>query len=272
MNYYHESMGYVPRTDAEINTDLDIIDKLVPAGDKKYLKIYYNPYNADNLANCKNICEIAKHRGYYVVWTENNDNTELTTEGWSTYSSLVVADSAEAEDSGADEFLVGNEISIHNDESSMFADGNLETAIKGLITACGSSFTGLYGYEEGWWKAGTWYSSGLGNLNKIYLTLYESWADFQTHAADIYTKFGGSAVIGEYSDQSTFEDTQYVTHTEASWASSIYLRTQFLRDLGFRIFYPFTFYDSNEGGGYGHYYGSNRTKLASWDVLSTGNR
>lgn len=228
-NYYHESMGYISRTDAEIDTDLTRMGQK----SNKRIKIYFNPYNQANLANCKNICAKAKTAGFYVIWNENNDNTTLTDANWSTYSDLVIADAIEAEDSGADEFLVGNEISIHNNGDSGFSDGTLPIRIKQLVTDC-IGFLGTKSYQEGWWKKDDWNNAGLGSLSKIYFTIYETEADFETYVNDIFDKFGTNAIIGEWSTQLTMAVS--AGGDEADWQDQLLTRQKILDEIGLTHF------------------------------------
>lgn len=244
INYYHESMGYISRTDLEIDIDLDRI-----ASKNRSIKVYHNPYNSNALAICKTIVQKAKAKGFYVVWTENNDTIHLTAKNWDDYASKVVADATEAQSVESDEFLVGNEISIHNDESEGFNDTNLPNRIKQLAQDCSNSFTNTISYEDGWWKKDAWYKAGLGNLSKIYFTLYENIADFEKYAKDIWDKFRTKAVIGEWSTQSVM-DTVSGTD-EDDWKDKLLARQKILDELGlvhFIFCYRDTGVDNNNRG------------------------
>lgn len=257
MNYYHESMGYTARTGQQINADLDRIATLT-----KRIKVYHSPYEnsggvsaAASLATCKNIVTLAKAKGFYVVWVENHDDGDNHLNGngsgaysWEEYSALVIADAAEASSVGADEFLVGNELSIHNDSTvSYYSDANLIANIKTLVTACRGNFAGILGVEEGWWKSGAWGVAGKGSLDKIYFTLYESLADFKTNAQNIFNETTiGTPAIGEWSTGSTYAN---VAASESDWYIQIANRLKILIDIGFTDIWYFTFTEGADGFG-----------------------
>lgn len=218
-------MGYISRSNAEIDTDLD---RIIAKGFTS-VKVYHNPLTSNTLDTCVNIVERAKAKGLHVVWTENNDNTTLTAANWSTYTAAVISDASSANNAGADEFLVGNEMSIHNNGDSMFDDGTFEGHIKDLVSDCAGNFPRIKGYEEGWWKKDTWSNSGLGSVAKIYFTLYENMADFTSHANDIWSKFGKRAIIGEWSTQSTMAES---SSGESDWSTQLLNRRSVLRGIG----------------------------------------
>lgn len=247
INYYHESMGYIERSDAQILSDLAKIKSI-----SNKIKVYHSPYEnaggvsaSDSLTICKNIVSIAKSNGLYVSWVENHDDGDNDLNGngsgaysWEEYSSLVEADAAEAELVGADEFIVGNEISIHNDETaSYYDDTNLPAKIKELVVSCQSSFSGLLGYEDGWWKKDSWGNAELGVLDKIYFTLYEPWDQFKSAADDIYSIFGNTAEIGETSTTSV---KSALSHDDDDWTIELMRKYDYLIGLGM-AFYLFAF-------------------------------
>lgn len=240
-------MGYIARNDTQIDTDLD---RITSKGFNS-LKVYHNPLTAETLATCVNIVEKAKAKGLYVVWTENDDSTTLTTANWSTYTAAVVSDASSAAAAGADEFLVGNEISIHNNGDAMFDDGTFEGHVKTLVSDCHGNFSGTKGYEDGWWKKDTWYSSKLEGVKKMYFTLYETEADFQSRAADILAKFDSRCVIGEWSTQSTMASS--ASGDETTWTGLLVARKTILENINMPN-YIFCFRDTgvdNNNMGFG---------------------
>src|SRR5579859_3901730 len=184
INYYHESMGYLKRTDAEITLDLQQIRTVTDN-----IKVYHNPYTAKTLPLVASIVQQAKHLQMHVVWVENDDNTPLTDDNWTSYQSNVLSDAAFAYQAGADEFLVGNEISIHANHDPGFSDANLPFRIKQLAELCKRSFPGPISYEEGWYKSLSWQAAKLGPLSKIYFTLYEPWHVFKAESDHIASSF-----------------------------------------------------------------------------------
>ena len=242
VNYYHESMGYLRLTDAEIDSDLAQIQLVTHK-----LKVYYNPFahisgtGTDPLEIVKNIVQKAKARNMYVVWTENDDHVKLTDATWGQYAKKVIADAAEAHSVGADEFLVGNEISLHNNGDPGFNDTNLPVRIKQLVIACQTNFPGTKGYEDGWYKSDNWHTATLGPLNKIYFTLYESWHNFKADLDRIVTYFGKKAEIGEVSTMAT---KRGLDDNEEEWTLELMRRYDYARQKGMPI-WPFTFRETH---------------------------
>lgn len=248
MNYYHESMGYISRTNDEIKKDLDRI-----AVFSKRIRVYHNPYTnagmipADVSLNiCKNVVSIAKSLGFYVIWIENRDSGVFTESNWEDYRNKVILDAKEAMLVGADEFFVGNEISLHNDGSPGYDDTNLPIKIKNLAQDCSENFPYKKGYQDGWWKKWSWTNAGLGNLDTISFTIYENQKDFEEHVVDIFKRFKNKASIGEYSTQSIFSSEG---SDEEEWARKIGQRTKILKNSGLLEVYYFCW---REGvGGFG---------------------
>jgi hypothetical protein len=197
---------------------------------------------------------------------ENNDSQTFDQATWDSYSTLVIADAVVAESLGVDEFLVGNEVSIHNDNSADFDDTNLPAKVKTLCTAC-VGFTKVKGYEEGWWKKDAWYSAGLGSVSKLYFTLYESESDFITYAKDIKLKFGTSAAIGEWSTQSDMATSG--SGNEQTWADLLITRKNVLRGLDLQN-YHFCFRDTGSGNndqGFGLWKNTVDVAHLAWDYV-----
>ncbi len=99
VDYYHELMGYIQLTDAQLISDLQQIQQVT-----NQLKVYHNPYNTASLGSVMRIVRIAKARHMYVVWTENDDTTTLTDANWGEYSRNVIADATYAAGVGTNEF------------------------------------------------------------------------------------------------------------------------------------------------------------------------
>lgn len=261
INYYHESMGYIQRSMDEVLDDLSLIKSKFDA-----IHLYHNPYIPDNMPQIVFTAKKAKEAGLYVVWVENNDTTQLTEAEWGNYSSLVKQDVVWARKAGADEFLVGNEISIHNDSSSGFDDTNLPIKVKTLVNDCKQYFDGVVSYQEGWWKKDSWYNDQLENVEKIYFTLYENFSDFNSNLDDIWQKFGSRASIGEWSTQSTLDSS---ATDEADWANKIEQRLNVLKGLGIDHSY-FCFRDTGENNnqkGFGLIRSDREFPHLAWNVF-----
>ena len=265
INYYHESMGYLSRTDTEIDSDLGLIQQVT-----NKIKVAHNPYMnaghltaAASLAIVQNIVRKAKARKMYVVWTENNDTVTFTDKNWSDYAQKVIADAAAAHAAGADEFLVGNEISLHTNGDPGYNDANLPVRIKQLVTACRQNFSGTKGYEDGWYKSKSWYGSGLGPLAKIYFTLYEPWYNFQAQFDQIANYFGKKAEIGELS---TVASKRTLNYNEEDWTRELMRRYDYARKKGLNV-WLFNFREP-QNDGYGFFDAPPSQQYhAIWDYL-----
>lgn len=241
MNYYHESMGYLVRTEREVRLDLA---RLAPLTRK--LKIYHNPWG-NSIAHARSICRIAKGEGFHVVWNENNDTTTFTEANWPDWCTAVVADAATAQAAGADEFLVGNEMSIHHDGSALFADDAFPGHVQVLAAAAAARFTGPIGVQEGWWKHEVWTAAGLGSMSRLYLTLYEDDAGFARNARNCRQAVGGRCAVGEFSTGGTL--AAWAGGDEGRWARQLAERMRTLEQIGCPDFYYFTFRDTDNGFG-----------------------
>lgn len=239
MDYYHESMGYIRLTDAQLISDLQQIKHVM-----NQLKVYHNPYNAASLGYVMHIVRIAKARHMYVVWTENDDTTTLTDANWDEYSRAVIADAAQAASAGANEFLVGNEISLHNNGDHEYSDEQLPSRIKQLVMDCKTNFPGSKGYEDGWFKSDSWHRATLGPLDKIYFTLYEPWHTFKTEMDSIVSYFGKRAEIGELGTMTTEGQLHY---SDQDWTRELMRRYDYARQKGITV-WLFTFRETTNDG------------------------
>ena len=261
INYYHESMGYLPKTYKSVVEDILLIKEKFDS-----IKLYHNPFKVPQIIDIAQIAKIAKENGLYVVWAENNDTDTLTEENWGDYCDLVKQDGVIAKKLGVDEFLVGNEISIHNDNSVGFNDVNLPLKIKSLVEECQFTQGMIISCQEGWWKKESWETARLENLPKIHFTLYETEEDFETNAKDILNKFGKSAEIGEWSTQSTFLES---ATDEIDWAKKILDRRIILQKLGLNNYY-FCFRDTgvdNNDKGFGLWKNTIKQPHLIWTLL-----
>ena len=257
INYYHESMGYLKRTPAEIVRDLREIRTVTT-----HVKIYHNPLVPTSLALAQFIVQQAREIGLSVVWTENDDNVTLTDANWPEYARSVIADAAVAYSAGAVEFLVGNEISNHNNGDPGYNDTNLPTRIKQLANDSSGNFPGPRGYEEGWYKSPSWQAAGLGSLSHLYFTLYEPWYRFKTAFDGIASTFGTRAEIGELSTMTTQNELHY---TEEEWTRELLRRYDYATQKGL-VAWLFTF-DDFANDGFGLFYADPHTPHAIWDYL-----
>jgi hypothetical protein len=223
INYYHESQGFLYRPYNAVKQDMKLIKSRFNT-----VKLYHNPFTPNTLEYIATVTEIAKNEGLFVIWNENNDDRTFTETNWLEYIDRVKDDCLVASRLHVDEFLVGNEISIHNDNSAGFNDTNLPIKIKNLVAACRQLVDMPLSVEEGWWKKDAWNAAGLGLMDRIFFTLYENASDFQSIATQLKSTFGDHAVIGEWSTQGTYAQS---ASNELDWANQLAARKEFLEEL-----------------------------------------
>jgi hypothetical protein len=243
MNYYHESMGYNQLTNVQILHDLQSI-KL--ACNK--IKIYHNPYTNNggittgaSLSLCQSITQIAKSLDMNVAWVVNVDNTGgyLTDANWNDYVTKVQLDADYAEEAGADEFFVGNEIYAHNNGDPGFTD--LCGRIKSLVAA--TSFNGTISYQAISSEKNDWISSGLGDMTKLSINVYSDEASFKSIISSAYTAFGSSLEIGEFSTAYGYETVS--PGDQSTWLNSLKKRVKIMNDIGIKTAYLFEWRNSS---------------------------
>lgn len=237
MNYYHESMGYVARSDAQIRTDLEAIKLFT-----NKVKIYHNPYTNNggvltgvSLTYCQTITRIAKELGMTVAWVVNVDNSGgyLTDANWSDYVTKVQDDANYAASAGADEFFIGNEIAAHNNGDAGFTD--LPTRIKALFSS--TTFSGVKSYQAISSEKDSWISSGLGSMPKISFNVYSNEVDFNSIIQQLYDEFGDNLEIGEFSTSSGFETDAGTDQWK--WYSLLKRRVEIMNNIGIKRAYVF---------------------------------
>jgi hypothetical protein len=246
INYYHESMGYITRSPAGIRRDLDEIAQITSR-----IKVYHSPYPLSNLRSSaatlvvmKQIVQAAKARHMYVVWTENDDRVMLTDTNWNDYTQRVVSDAAQAQQMGVDEFLVGNEISLHNNGDPGFDDHHLPERIRELAAACKFVFPGKIGYEDGWFKNGTWNQAALVPLDQLYFTLYEPFHTYTTALDAIVMHLGSHAELGEVG---AADAKQSLHDSEDDWTRDLLRRYDYAR-LNHVNIWLFAFRETDNNG------------------------
>jgi hypothetical protein len=280
LNYYHESMGYISRTNTQIAADLAAIAVVT-----KRLKVYFNPLpqdaggvsRASSIAKVQAIVQAAKNLGFYVVWTTNIDQGQVLTDSttnlsnpasykwkWADYAAQVTADAALAEAAGADEYLVGNEIIgsghyYNTDPGTSVATAIYTSVFPGyvstLVDNCRAHFSGKIGLQELGTITAMWAPSGVVNLRSldlIYYDVYEKWSNFQDKVSSLTALFGSKMVLGEISASDVLGHlSHYSSYTEADYTTELLRRYDYCRQQN-TPFYAFTYGDpatSSDGFG-----------------------
>lgn len=256
-------MGHIQRDIYEVKRDIELI---VEKGIKK-IKLYHNPYYPDTLRNIVTIAEEALENDMHVSWIENNDTVTLDGPAWGDYNSKVMEDLVLAHQVGVHEFLVGNEISLHNDGSDDYNDDMLTLKTKNLANEAKDLFPNIdVGYQDGWWKKDAFHNSGIGVMDSIHFTLYETFQDFEKYAVDIKNKFGKRAIIGEWSSQRTMGE---LGMNEREWAQELENRNQILDTLDLDNYY-FCFRDTglnDDQKGFGLWQSDKDICHMAWNLL-----
>ena len=233
MNYYHESMmnsggHYITRSAGEASTDLDNINKITPD-----VKFYMNPYISGNEAWVLQLTSIAKQKGMHVVVVMNVDDRQLSNDSWGDYSNLVV-NTAKDFSGKADEFVVGNEISLHGIDRSDV--GNL---VEPLISSVKSVFNGDVSYEAFWYEK----DSLKGYSGKLYFNMYETLDNFKANVNEMNTDFGSNANIGEFG-----VDMNSVNNNESAQIAQLQQRWDIIQSTQAPVAYIFTYREPSVTG------------------------
>lgn len=259
INYYHEPIGFIVRSPEQMDADMEKIASKYDA-----VKIYNDTTQQDKIRHALAACKAAKKHGLYVIFEELYTGTQLTSTTWDAWADGVINDFRFVYDFDCiDEFIVGNEMSLHVDGGSI-DDYGLIDRIKLLVKECQNrSKDVLISYQEGWWKKDAWSTKKLDHLPKIYFTLYETLSDFQQNLKDVISPFSGKAAIGEWSTQSTLTD---FGGNEVDWCEELRTRQLALDSSGIDHFY-FCFRDTgpdNNGKGFGLFINSDEAPHPFW--------
>ncbi len=181
MNYYHETMmkngnHYISRTTTQVSSDLDTIKTITNS--------------SGNLEWVNQVNTLAKQKGMYTVLVMNTEDRTLDNSNWATYSSKVL-DNCKYFNGKVNEFVVGNEISLH----SSFSKTDIKNKVATLIGQCKSSFSNDVSYEAFWYEKDAW----KGYTGKLYFNMYENLNSFTTNVKELKASFPGGS-IGEWGE------------------------------------------------------------------------
>ncbi len=201
VNYYHESMvsqtwgvPYIPRTTAQVGEDMTKIATI-----SRHVKLYMNPFVDANLPWIQTIANIADQKGFHIVVNMMVDDRQLSDANWNAYSDKVVSACA-ALNGKVDVILVGNEITLH----SPWSDQTIKDKVVALMDRCDAVYNGQISYEEFWYAKDVWYGY---TQRPIYFMMYEGLSSFRSNVAELDSRFGANAVIGEWGEDSLDEGT-----------------------------------------------------------------
>lgn len=254
MNYYHETMmnsagnHFIDRSLQQVSSDLDDIKNLT-----NNLKFYMNPLAAGNLDWVGKVNEIAKQKGIHTVVVMNTEDRILDNSNWQEYVSAVLSASSFF-NGKIDEFIVGNEISLH----TTLPREDLQRRVVNLINECKKYFSGPVSYQAFWYEKDNW----KGYSGKIYFNLYEDFARFKTNALEMNNSFGSNAYVGEFGNELVSNGQLDSTNQ----ANEIRQRWSILQATLSPIAYVFTYKEPSKTG-----FGlidSNGSHLPSWNILS----
>lgn len=254
VNYYHETMmknghKYIERTTSQVGKDLDSIKSVA-----KYVKLYSNPYSTGNKEWAAQVAAIAKGKGLYTVIVMNTEDRTISYSSWQDYSNRVMAN-CEYYNGKANEFIVGNEISLH----SSMSKADIKKKVETLITSCKTKFSGPVSYEAFWYEKDQW----KGYTGKLYFNMYERLNSYTTNVKEMNTLFGSNAYIGEFGEDLYDEST---SRDEAWQALELKKRIDVAKATRSPVIYIFAYKEPSYTG-----FGLVRmddTKRPAWNILT----
>jgi hypothetical protein len=184
----------------------------------------------------------------------NTEDRLLSSSNWADYSSKVVA-ASKVFNGKADEFVVGNEISLH----SSMSKSDIKIKVESLVNTCKQFFNGPVGYEAFWYEKDAW----SGYQGKLYFNLYENVASFTTNLKEMRTKFP-TANVGEWGED-LYDESAY---KDESWQKTeIQKRYDILKSNNAPVVYVFTYKEPSYSG-----FGlvrSDDSKRPAWTVFNS---
>jgi hypothetical protein len=255
MNYYHETMltkegwHYVPRTTNQVSSDMDSIKSIT-----NYVKLYSNPMISNNQGWVDQVNTIAQNKGMYTVIVMNTEDRIIDYSNWYTYATNVI-NNCKFFNNKADEFVVGNELSLHSNIPSF----ELKTRVESLINSCKQYLSQPVSYEAFWYEKDSW----NGYNGKLYFNMYENLGSYTTNIQEMRTKFP-NANIGEFGedlyDGNTLKDENWQKQ-------EVQKRWDIVKNNNVPVAYVFSYKEPSFTG-----FGlvrSDESKRPSWNVFGT---
>lgn len=243
MNYGHFTGGGSSFNQTVVDADMAYLySKGV-----RYIRVAMTSANyATNVADTKSVALRAKAAGMYVIWGLTVQNP-ITPTNWTAYKAAWDANASWANANGIDEFSLGNEEELHNDDISP-TDTTIRSDIRAGATTLKASYPSLnlsYQSSGGSSHESTWVSEGKGGLDRIGFNEYDTINNFTSRLATLYAGFGSNVDITEWSS---------LTLGIADWsgdsrrfAREISDRFKIIKDSGIGRAYYFTYKDGAFG-------------------------
>jgi len=143
---------------------------------------------------------VAVGKGVKVIWGVNIGGNTITASNWNTGRLAVLAAAQWAQDNGVYEFQLGNEMELHNDDTTL-TDAQLIANLKSLTTEVKTIFTrGNVSYSCFQENIADWVSVGKGDIDILASNVYMEWGDHQVTPWEdfIDTLVGAFGVSGTY--------------------------------------------------------------------------
>lgn len=195
------------------------------------------------ISKVREVATIAKSVGHYVIYgVTAGDGTTFDQTEWGSFKAQLPSEALWASQNGIDEFSLGNEEELHNDDVSP-TDATIRSDIKSLATTIKASYSSLIvSYQTAQTHIANWNSDGIGNLDKIGFNCYGGASTFYTDVKSIVTNFGSDGYVSEFSTNDGIS-----TYSEQQWESRIRARRNLLQELGVSSGYFFAYTDGSFG-------------------------
>jgi hypothetical protein len=230
VNYYAESLvgdwglPYHPLSIEQVGRDFDNIKTI-----SNNVKLYLNPYVNANLPWVQQVAAQAETRGMHTVVNIFADHRRLDAGNWDDYANRVV-NACSAMNGKVDEFIVGNEITLHSSMSRT----DIRDRVIVLMDRCDAVFDGQVSYEEFWYANDVW----RGTNRPIYFMMYENIGAFRNNMAELSANFGSNGYIGEWGED-LLEDS--IEHDEQWQKDQIQQRWDVIKNSPAPVAYLFTY-------------------------------
>lgn len=223
------------------------------AADLAYLKTYTNwlrialTYGLDqnDLTNLRELAVAAKTAGFKTTYgiTAGADATTATYYNqWLSTGILAAATWAQA--NGMSEFHIGNEEDWNASLGSLSpkTPAQVQADIRGIVPAVKKIFTnGPVSYCTAEGMLDDWISGGIGELDFLYVNVYDTDANFKTIVGKIVSAFGAKGGVSEWAANNPYPSGL----TDAQYGADIAARAAILEASGISKAFLYTWRDND---------------------------
>lgn len=169
------------------------------------------------------------------------------------HTALVLAEAQWAMDNGIDAFQISNE--LENSKDASLTDAQVRTYVRSLATQVKQVFTREISYALSQTKEDGWIAEGKGDLDKLSINLYGSFAAFESDARRFYAAFGADCFVSEWNVNTVWANSSVDGRGPTSsdfdevYGRELVKRLNILRAIGFSEAYFFTLWSFSESFG-----------------------